>query len=317
MELNGVSANAVLRRFIDLPKLFDLLKNKRLFLPSLRQLIGGDPSECFAKKNFDHLGRPKLEQRAKELEEYAPDEMKGFKYPPGITNVWEKIGVGKSLFEHLIQTISDNELKKVVWQLERERLKGDLVCCCWYKGTGESDAMWKIYAAQLGVMFTTSPNRMESAIKLILPKIYAERTKLKLAAVHYEDVDECGSLEPWLIKREAFKHEEEVRLYCDKPSASFKIVVNLPELIEEIVITPFGEKWQLIGIKAAIEALLKEVGASQIPVRLSDHMRPPEITWPKEQKTLSEALAVRPIIGHLFSQKMGDLLLELAVQIEF
>jgi hypothetical protein len=63
--LDGVSKDETLRRFIDLPKLFDLLKNGRLVFPKLWQLIEADPFECFARRKFDQLNRSELEQKAK------------------------------------------------------------------------------------------------------------------------------------------------------------------------------------------------------------------------------------------------------------
>jgi hypothetical protein len=198
-----------------------------------------------------------------------------------------------------------DKLKDAVWYLERERLKNDLVCSCWHKGTVESDAMWKIYAAQLGVSISSSAARMKSGIKMIVPKIYVEQAELKLAAVRYEDTDKCQDIEPWLIKRKAFEYEKEVRLYCDVPfmfSTKFELEVKPSTFIEEIVITPFVESWQVAGIKGAIEALLKEVGAGHIVVRQSKHMRAPQLVWPPATKTHSEddsKIVVRPIIGEI------------------
>jgi hypothetical protein len=189
--------------------------------------------------------------------------------------------------------MSLDELKEGVWFLERERLKSELVCSCWYKNSVESDAMWKIYASQMGVTISSSAARMESAMKLVAPKIYQNRTELKLAAIHYEDVDECGNREPWLIKRKAFEHEKEVRLYCDVPfdfGLRFEAHIDVSKFIEEIVITPFAKVWEFQGIKAAIEALLKEIGAPQITVRQSKHMRAPEVGWPPEVKARNELI---------------------------
>jgi hypothetical protein len=154
--------------------------------------------------------------------------------------------------------------------------------------------MWKIFARQLGVMITTSAAKIESATRLIVSKIHADRTRLKLAMVHYEDINKCGNQEHWLIKREAFKHEQEVRLYCEDPW--IEIVVDLPELIDEIVITPFAEEWEVKGIKSAIEALLKEIGASKIKVRQFDHMRCPKIIWPEHDTALGND-HFRPILS--------------------
>ena len=115
LVLSGVVKNQILRRFVDLPKLFDLLNNKRLVLPRLKQLIKGDPFECFCQKNYNHLNRPKLEKLAKRHEIYAPSEAKGTIYPPEITNIWVKIGLqGKPLFDDQIQKMPLEDLKRAV-----------------------------------------------------------------------------------------------------------------------------------------------------------------------------------------------------------
>src|SRR6266851_2833625 len=46
-----------LRRFIDLPKLFDLLSNRRVIFPPWRKLITGDPFECFAQRTYTAKSR--------------------------------------------------------------------------------------------------------------------------------------------------------------------------------------------------------------------------------------------------------------------
>lgn len=292
--INGVSDEETLRRFVDLPKLFDLLKNKRLVLPTLGDLIKGDPFECLAKKNFDHLNRVELELRAKQLKQYAPDSSRQTVYPPNLSAA-EMLTFRpyKERFGSEIKEMTDEELRDAVWYLERNRLKKELVCSCWHKGNAESDAMWKIYASQLGVSINSSASRMKSSIKMIVPKIHTEQADLNLAAVSYEDTDKCKDVEPWLIKRKAFEHEKEVRLCCEVPfffRLKFELEIELPTFIEEIVISPFVEAWQVAGIKGAIEALLKEVGASHIVVRQSKHMRAPQIAWPPEVKARSEPL---------------------------
>jgi hypothetical protein len=123
LELFGVSSDDNLRRFIDLPKLFYLITSKRLFIPRLRQLIAGDPSECFCQKNYDGLNRHELEELAKQLELYAPDEAKGTIYPPEIITIWQHIYNGKSRFDTQIHDMPLEDLKRAVWYLERERLK--------------------------------------------------------------------------------------------------------------------------------------------------------------------------------------------------
>ena len=287
LVLSDVSTDETLRRFMDLPKLFDMLTKRRLVLPRLKELIQGDPFECRARKSFDHLNRAELELRARQLKEYAPESIQ---YPPRILPP-PSFDYSPPQFDSDIQQMTLEALKDAVWYLERERLQRDLVCSCWHRGTVESDAMWKIYAPQLGVSISSSAAGMKSGMKMIVPKILAARARLNLAAVHYDDTAECGNLEPWLIKRKAFAHENEIRLYCDGPyrrGSNFDLEVDLSIFIEEIVITPFAAAWQFPGIKGAIEALLKEAGAGQITVRQSKHMLAPEIGWPPEIKARRE-----------------------------
>lgn len=85
LVLSGVLKGQRLRRFVDLPKLFDLLNNRRLVLPRLRELMEADPFECFARKSFDHLDRSELETYAKSLKYLAPDSAKKWFNPsPGL-----------------------------------------------------------------------------------------------------------------------------------------------------------------------------------------------------------------------------------------
>ena len=308
--LSGVLESETLRRFVDLPKLFDLLKNRRLVLPTLGSLIKGDPFECFSQKSFSRLNRAELEKRVNQLEEYAPDSSHRPLYPPNLSAVdLLTFRPYESHFGSEIKDMTDEELRNALWYLERERLKNDLVCSCWHKGTVESDAMWKIYASQLGVSINSSAASIKSGVKMIVPKIYAGHAELNLAAVHYEDTDKCHDIEPWLIKRKAFVHEREVRLYCDVPfvfAPKFELEVELSTFIEEIVITPFIEAWQVAGIKGAIEALLKDVGAGQIPVRQSKHMRAPQILWPPAARARNEGdskKVVRPLFGEIGETK--------------
>jgi hypothetical protein len=80
----------------------------------------------------------------------------------------------------------------------------------------------------------------------------------------------------------------EVRLYCDSPSGAspgLELQVDVAELVEEIVITPFADDWQVEAIQAAIEELLgpeckERLQRGRLKLRQSEHMRPPEVGWP-------------------------------------
>lgn len=305
-SLSGVSDQDMLRRYVDLPKLFDLIKNKRLVMPALGELIKGDPFECTAVKNLDSLSREELINQAVALEIYAPATARQSKFvmPPQLLPIpsWAE----EDSFASDLQNLGEEVLKDTVRYLERERLKHDLVCSCWHSAAFESDAMWKIYASQLGVTINSSVARIKAGVKMIVPKVYSDSAELEIAAVHYGNGEKCESAEPWLIKRKAFSHEREVRLFCDVPFVygdQFALEVDLTTLIEEIVITPFVAPWQVAGIKAAVESLLMSVGSGAISVRQSKHMRAPHMPWPPDAnaKNVDVKNSVSwPLVGDLY-----------------
>src|SRR6266513_1435977 len=113
--MRGIAAEDNLRRYIDLPKLFDLVANRSLMLPRLRQLIEEDPFECIARKRFDGISRAQLEERANRLEIDAPKD--------GLAPLRRRINPSGPLvpslsgFDMDLQNMSDDELAKAVWYL--------------------------------------------------------------------------------------------------------------------------------------------------------------------------------------------------------
>ncbi|OGL41557.1 MAG: hypothetical protein A2042_08580 [Candidatus Schekmanbacteria bacterium GWA2_38_11] len=82
----------------------------------------------------------------------------------------------------------------------------------------ESDAMWRIYSQdKMGVQIQTSVEKLESALSRVeFPKEYLEiedflDIKYVVGKVDYNPADNLNEIEHFLIKKEAFKHEEEIR----------------------------------------------------------------------------------------------------------
>ena len=82
----------------------------------------------------------------------------------------------------------------------------------------ESDAMWRIYSRDnMGVQIQSSVEKLESALSRVeLPKEYLEiegyfDIKYVVGKVDYNPADNLNDLEHFLTKKEAFKHEEEIR----------------------------------------------------------------------------------------------------------
>src|ERR1043166_875144 len=72
-EVNAIKPTEPLLRFIDLPKLFDLLLNSHLVLIPLAQLMEGDPFECYAKQTYEDLSEEQLRLDLYDLSRYAPE----------------------------------------------------------------------------------------------------------------------------------------------------------------------------------------------------------------------------------------------------
>ena len=289
IEHPGIEDTAPLHRFMDLPKFLDLIVGRRLLLPRLAELKPCDPHECVAKPDYSRVPREELERRVIDLREFAPKSAtepaelgSGPRYPLPL-NVADA-------FEARIKRISLDDLRQAAWFVEHSRLKQELVCSCWYGEEMESDAMWRLYCKHGGVAITTSVSRLKRAVSCFVPKLFAEHFKLSLAKVTYEDTACPKGTPPWLIKRPAFRHEHEVRLYVDYPRLSarapgFELSVDPCRLIEGVTVTPHAQKWQSKIIEATIKKLLRPSGRRislrSIIVKQSTHMDASDPVWPE------------------------------------
>ena len=289
IEHPGIEDAAPLRRFMDLPKFLDLIIRRRLLLPRLAELKPCDPHECVAKPDYSRVPREELERRVIDLREFAPKSAtepaelgSGPRYPLPL-NVADA-------FEARIKRISLDDLRQAAWFVEHSRLKQELVCSCWYGEEMESDAMWRLYCKHGGVAITTSVSRLKRAVSCFVPKLFAEHFKLSLAKVTYEDTACSKGTPPWLIKRRAFGHEHEVRLYVDYPrpfarAPGFELVVDPCRLIEEVTVTPYAQKWESKIIEATIERVLggpgRRIRFKRTTVKRSTHMDPSDPVWPE------------------------------------
>jgi hypothetical protein len=273
-RLTALASEETICRFIDLPKLFHLLQTKKLMLTPLAVLRDGDPFECCARLPLPS-GRDALMGRITELAQYAP--------LPGKRSLPTQADM-ENLRQQLAQ-FDDSQLADALHYVEQQSMFDRVACSCWHRGALESDAMWKVYAGQLGVMLKSTVHRLETALmEVSVMQLYAAQTELCLGSVEYQNLAPNDPSErPWMIKREAFGHERELRLFVQWPyelhGGSVEIGVNVAALISEIVITPFGTSWQRNAIERAIRDLLATYKLD-VPVSLSKHRSAPKTHWP-------------------------------------
>ncbi|NQX15087.1 DUF2971 domain-containing protein [Rathayibacter sp. VKM Ac-2857] len=135
---------------------------------------------------------------------------------------------------------------------------------CWYRGLGESYAMWRLYgAAGKGVAIRTTAGRLKSALR------GEPSAVLAAAVVQYADYSALhipGDIIfiPLVYKRESFSYEREYRLIAawfpgaeqeldpvtgqivniDNPPASLREPVDVLELIEAVFVSPDAPEWE-------------------------------------------------------------------------
>ena len=141
----------------------------------------------------------------------------------------------------------------------------------------ESDARWKIYLSGTGgVAIRSNISRLKRCFEHSGLDIY-------LGKIAYIGSDHLGdgfdmNLRRFMRKKLAFRHEREVRLvYYDEhknhPGKSGTLIpIDVPELIDKIVISPRAEEWFLPLVKSLVTKLgfafdgVPSEGAEPLPI---------------------------------------------------
>jgi hypothetical protein len=152
---------------------------------------------------------------------------------------------------------------------------------CWHINKHQSDAMWKIF------LNTNNGIAIKSTVGNIIKSFENTEDEVGISKVYYRDFDKVtfrelmvepqnrmfggqgGCVNQFNYKRISFEHEKELRLYYidlpiphvikngipREPLTKKHIDVNISELIQEVVIAPFADKW----FQEMVERLLKEL----------------------------------------------------------
>jgi len=133
---------------------------------------------------------------------------------------------------------------------------------CWHLSTTESSAMWKLYGSIDGaVAIQSTYNALVNAVDvegLGSKSCYIGMVEY-ISEEHF--VTEGNSLGRFMVKRNSFEHEKEVRIllqkvpeicvdgkksvdiFSDNPLRGISLPVNLKALIQKIYISPLTGKW--------------------------------------------------------------------------
>jgi hypothetical protein len=278
VDVYGLRDDQIVRRFVELPKLFELLAADRIFFPTIGTLRAVDPFECAISvpQATRRQGHRALEREAMSMVQHLPEE-----YQCGDP------AEDYRRCERVVKRATTDELRQHVREMRLILMQSRVVCSCWHADQRESDAMWRLYAGNIGVMLISTVHRLREAIKGSYASVFCSPNPQEyvIAPIRYVDppVRRLSMFyveRPWLLKRSSFAHEREVRIFHQVPwvintwGGGMAVVVDASRLISEIVLSPFNAAWADKPVVSAIGAIMKERGIS-IPVRKSEHMRPP------------------------------------------
>ena len=214
--INPPSSDAILWRYIDFTKFVSLLEKQALFFARADKL--GDPFEGSLTK------------------------------------------VNEALRPELYSDIPEDDLRAITWLMKESR-RFTLINC-WHENIHESEAMWKLYAREKdGIAIKTNFNSFKDS--------FTCSENIYIGSVNYVDynrhfIPENNTFHPYLHKRKSFEHEREIRaiqvtiprndrgvdLSQDICDIGKYYKINLPCLIQEVVVAPFAPDWFLELVKS-------------------------------------------------------------------
>jgi hypothetical protein len=146
---------------------------------------------------------------------------------------------------------------------------------CWHMNDSESDAMWKIYVTGAGgVAIRSTVARLKQCFNSLEGNVHLGRIRYVEDESDHLDhpVHRC------MRKKPAFRHEQEIRLvYYDQQrehagSAGLLIPIDVPVLVEGVVVSPRAESWFLPLVKKVVAKLGYEIevvaseGSAPLPI---------------------------------------------------
>jgi hypothetical protein len=213
----------LLAKYIDITKFLSLLKDKQLFFCRLDKL----------EDKFEGT-LPKISRR----------EFRAFYRHVNITGFLKSPMTAEEIEREITEDFE-----------YREKLKALNCVNCWNEYKGESYALWKVYSdLNQGIMIKSSFGRIINALKESEEKVYC--SKVKYIDHETDSISIRNTMTPMVHKHKAYSYEDEVRLIHEvsnvgwkhdweneKNENGIKINVNLAQLIDEIVISPFASEW--------------------------------------------------------------------------
>jgi hypothetical protein len=202
--------DSVIWRFLDLAKFISLLKDSALYMTRADKFEDRFEGAVCAEADSD-------------------------KYDEALSDYYSNCQEGYPVSEQLIQ----NEHKA------NQLIRRNSFLSCWFEGTYESIAMWRLYASgkeAKGVAIKTTVGQLKKAIE----------GNVEIGRIKYIDYSKewPNTNEALWRKRLSFEYEREVRVrvmnkggLSPTPPNFLMLPVNLNELIEAVYVSPMSESW--------------------------------------------------------------------------
>lgn len=226
-----IDDKALLWRYQDLPRYFDLLLKNKLFF-------------C-------------------RIDKYE-DPFEGMYNKKTATDFLEKHQSVSSI------TTGKNETEKLEEISKKQNEKRTFVTAnSWHENNSENFAMWKIYAkGSYGIALQTSYKRLKDCFHVTDKPIHIGKVNYYNESCDMLSKKDNNTLLPFLSKRHIYEYEKEIRccyLIDEDKTSRFDwdeqdtlngvfIPVDLNEMIERIYISPYSPKW----IRDIVEGITKK-----------------------------------------------------------
>lgn len=240
----NIAKDAFLWRYMSLDKLINLLDTQKLFFTPAYSYLDSDPFEGLPPKIISIILKEiclKESFKQKEFLDYLNENLRPGLKPEGL-----------KLLDDALSRIDEfpKQMEKIYF-----RILKSTVINCWHLNECESEAMWRLYSDNnKGIVIQTTLQDLADSI---------DDDRVFLSEVRYinfndenhtpSDLNVNGHFSP-LLKRESFKHEQEVRLFF-QPKADFEtlsdlnykykpelISVDVSKLISKIYISPYAQE---------------------------------------------------------------------------
>ncbi len=220
-----------------------------------------------------------------------------FSSPIFFKDPWEGRISEKQRIEWTKSNFEINQPDDDLIRIYMECVKSNIYISCWHSNESESEAMWNSYSSNHGIAIVT---KAKNVLKALPEKSNVNEVPYEFKKVQYfyqnEELKILDPVSPFFLKRESFKHENEVRVIIfhqkkcieeynhimeltlknpkllhlygahSNPDGGIYLPIEPNELIEKIIIHPETQNWtvNLIIDTAKKLGFTKEINKSDL-----------------------------------------------------